>query len=286
MKATVKIVILLLAITLAIGGVLIYAKTIVDPPDPPTLINQYEADIQNNYEHLSKNKDELKTDSIYAIIIDRISIYKAEDKITSSVAQENLDRFIKLFAEYSFAKFENSVWSDNDHNNMLARINELNSLIYSDKTIELSKAKIDSLNLISKVIADYRQARVVSRNTLFTGITGISDAKTVINQAKKYANDKHLSNCTELLNSLNSVRSKIAQSHYGYVADLVNRLNAPNNYRKDFYIDTLIPVVENAIKEYDSNANALYGSKIDLSPLISKAESFIKDAICYYQNND
>jgi predicted RND superfamily exporter protein len=54
MKVTAKIFILVLSIALAIGGVMVYAKTRVEPPVAFQPINQFEKDLNHLYSDLKK----------------------------------------------------------------------------------------------------------------------------------------------------------------------------------------------------------------------------------------
>ena len=54
MKVVVKILILVLAVTLAIGGVMVYAKTKVEPPVAPHQTNQYLDDLSQSYKMYGK----------------------------------------------------------------------------------------------------------------------------------------------------------------------------------------------------------------------------------------
>ena len=80
MKNTIKISILLLAIILAIGGVLVYAHTKVAPPQSPAYTNQYNLDLLQSYKKLSNAEDELQSDSIFSTASDRIKIFDNENK--------------------------------------------------------------------------------------------------------------------------------------------------------------------------------------------------------------
>lgn len=287
MKATIKILILLLAIAFAIGGVMIYAKTIVAPPITLKKIDQYQNNLQKDYDKLSKVKSEFQTDSIYAVLLDRIHVYKNEDKLATIDTDNNLSKLIEiylpLFTKHSFSKFQKPVWHVSDHNMMLNQIKGLKTVRYSDKTPVLSKVGMESLDSIDEIIVDYRKAWIIGRSTSFSGI---ANAKSIINQATMYANKNYLPNCVELLNSLNSVRGKIAQSHYDYITNEVNKLNRYEYFSRKYYDDTLVPFVDNIVTDYDNNANTLYGSKKDVNALWSKARSYYNDAINYYTKNE
>lgn len=64
MKVTIKVFFLLLAMSLAIGGIMVYAKTKVDPPITLKQINQFSNDIAITRKTLAEAKDILKEDSI------------------------------------------------------------------------------------------------------------------------------------------------------------------------------------------------------------------------------
>ncbi len=282
MKNTVKTLILLLAIAVGIGGILIYATTRVGTPKIPIQVNQYKVDLLKNYENLSKTKKETQSDSIYTVVIDKIDVYKAEDKITSSEADINLNEFMNvyapLFIENSFDKFKKSVWNDNNHNNMLTRSKELKLLKHSDKSPVLSKESINSLNLIDEIIADYHQAQIIANNTSFRSI---AEAQSIISKAEQYANNEYLSNCKELSNSLNTVKSKIAKSHYEYINNKVEGLSYYSNYSKSDYYN-LIPDIQDAINKYNTNAMNLYGFKENEEYLTKKINTLIEKAMRYY----
>ena len=113
MKVTIKIVFLALALTLAFGGIMIYAKTKVDPPIALKQIDQYSIDLTKSCKAVTQAENDSKVDSIYATVMDRINVFKNEDKIQPSEADKCLDSFIKnytpLFLNRCFGKFQQSV---------------------------------------------------------------------------------------------------------------------------------------------------------------------------------
>ena len=283
MKVTIKIFFLLLAISLAIGGIMVYAKTKVAPPIALKQINQYSNDIAMTRRSLAEAKDASKEDSIYFTIMDRVKVYELENKLNLNEADKCLDEctscYCPLFMDRCFSKFNESLWLDCDHNIILNRISELKALSHSDKSMVLTRSEVDSLNLISSIISDYRQARKISKSSSFDGV---ANAQSVIIQAKKFSRNSYLRNCTELKNSLASVKTSIALSHYNYVSSQVDKLSQYRYFSKTYYEDTLIPHVDAVTTEYDNKAQSLYGSKRDVNALWQKARNYYDQAMSYY----
>jgi len=284
MKVTVKIVILILAVTLAIGGVMIYAKTKVEPPKAPRQTNQYMNDLSKCYNSIGMVNNRVKEDSILFVAWNRINIYTQEDKISKKDADNGLDvllgRYTPLFLKRSFALFEQSTWYEIDHQYMLWTIKELRKIKHVDGSLALKQTTRDSLSIIENIIGGYNQARAISERTHFSGV---ANAKSTISRARQYANDTWLSNCTDLVRALNNVKPSIAESHYNYVSSMVEKLSQYRYYSKDYYDNTLVPQVDAAVTEYDNKASALYGSKKNVDALWNRAKAYYNEASLYYQ---
>lgn len=285
MKTTLKIGILLVALILAVGGIMIYAKTKVNPPTTPKQIDVYSSDLAQCKISLQNASKKESVDSIFFTIIDRIRIYSQEGKIRDAVTNKELDDavgiYMPMYLRRCFEKFEQSVWYDSDHARMLVEIADLRKIKHSDNTNVINNSTQDSLNIIIQTINRYKQARRISKSTRFTGV---SNAQSVISQARLLANDKYLSNCTDLKNALNSVRSEIAQSHYRYISAQVEKLSQYRYFGQSYYDNTLVPQVDAAVTEYDNKAVALYGKKQNVEPLWARARGYYDQASSYYNN--
>lgn len=285
MKVAIKIFILLLAVIFAVGGIMIYAKTKVDPPVALKPADQFTIDLIKCNEAIVKGEEAKEIDYNYISALERIKVYQQENKLQVSQADKSLDDLVAtytpLFLKRCFLAFQQSTWSGKDHVYMLFRIRDLRNLKHNDETPVLLKSTLDSLDHVSKIIADYKQARIVSRSN---GFTGISNTKSTINQATQYANDQYLSNCLDLVSDLNSVKKNIEESHYNYIFSQVEELSQYRYFSKDFYENTLIPHVDKVVSEYDNEAGALYGSKKDVNSLWSRARNYYDQAMSYYQS--
>lgn len=283
MKVFVKILILVLAITLAIGGVMVYAKTKVEPPVAPRQTNQYLDDLSQSYNMYGKKISGLQEDSVLFTTINKIKIFAQENKVTKNEADKGIDvlmgKYVPLFLNRSFANFKHSEWYDNDHQYMLSIINSLKQIKHSDGNQALRKETKDSLAQIENIISRYNQARAVSKRTHFSGV---ANAQSTISQARQFANDSWLSNCTDLVRALHSVKSSLAESHYNYVSSMVEKLAQYRSFSQTYYDNTLVPQVDAAVTEYDNKASALYGSKKDVNALWNRAKNYYNEASLYY----
>lgn len=283
MKVLVKIVILVLAITLAIGGIMIYAKTRVEPPVATKAIDQFSRNLEDCYKSLAKENVALEEDSIFSATMSKINIFVSESKMEPKDGDSNIDRLLAiytpLFLKRSFGKFNLSTWNESDHKYMLNVVSKLKGIKHSDNSKALQKRTTDSLALIEVIISRYNHARAVSR---LTGFAGISNAKATISKAKEFANDSYLKNCHDLVIALNNVKPSIARSHYHYISNMVEKLTLYKKYDQYYYENSLVPQVDAAVTEYDNNASSLYGSKQSVEPLWSKARGYYETASKYY----
>ena len=283
MKTTIKIIILLLAVTCAIGGVMIYAKTKVAPPVIVNQTNQYKQDVNKLVSEEMSSEDAKTEDEFFAKAIDRIRIFEQEGKMEASEADTSLDQLVgsysSRFLKRCFAAFRQSEWKDETLNYILSQSALLKGLTHSDKTSVIKKSTIDSLNLAASIISDYRDARRVSRVSTFTGY---DNARSSISKARTYANNQYLSNCRTLLHDLNTVKSRLAKSCYNQVVAKVDELGNYHRYNKSYYDNTLVPQVDQVVTNYDNKAAAIFGYKENVNALWNRAKDYYDNAMEYY----
>ena len=172
MKTTLKIGILLVALILAVGGIMIYAKTKVNPPTTPKQIDVYSSDLAQCKTSLKNASDKESADSAFLTTIDRIKIYRQEDKIRDVDADKELDDAVGIYMpkylRRCFEKFEQSVWYDSDHARILTEITNLRKIKHSDNTDVINNSTIDSLNEINSILQKLteREYLELKENTL------------------------------------------------------------------------------------------------------------------------
>lgn len=284
MKTTAKILILILSVICAIGGVMVYAKTKVAPPIVLSQINQYEQDVIKLIAEELSAENAKKEDEVFTKAVDRIQIFAKEGKMNTSEINESMDRFVgsysPKFLKRCFVAFNQSEWKDETHRYILSQTSVLKSLTHSDGTSVLSKSTIDSLNLVSSIISDYRAAKQISRTSTFTGY---DNASSSISKARSYANNPYLSNCRTLVNDLNQVKLRLAKSCYSQVVSKIDELTRYRIYTRDYYDNTLVPEVDQVVTDYDNKAAAVFGTKENVTALWNRAKSHYSDAMSYYE---
>lgn len=290
MRNTLKTIILLIAIIAGISSVLFYANTRVVLPKTPVEYNQYNVDLAKNYDIISNTEDEIETESMYTMLIDRINMYETEGKITLDEKDKNLSKFMNvytpLFLSTSFKKFNKSNWTNNNHDKMQARVDDLKRKKLSNNNLVLSKSKVDSLNLVSNIINNYNNAKIVANSTSFTTV---ANARILKENASRYVNDKFLSNNTSLYKSLNSLMGKIGESHRGQLNYRIKQLGIYRSSSQTYYLNTLVPNFDRFFSEYKENANSLYGGGFgtiaETNTLFAKANQLMEKALVYYSLN-
>lgn len=285
MKIVIKILILSLTVFLAIGGVMIYAKTRVEPPTEIKSINQFEADLNSAHSRLQRAEYAREEDSIYAQTFDRISVFEKEGRLAPSLSNRHrsqlLNNYSSMFLKRCFSTFDNSFWwNDKDLAYIKAVSMQLQSATHSDESQILKKTTLDSLELVENIISDYYQAIKISRSKEFRGV---ESAKYIIHEAMRFENDKHLSNCTDLKKALKRVKGNIGKSHYSYVRAQVESLSGYRNYSEYYYENTLVPQVSATVTVYEDEAIALYGSRENVDLLWNRAKNYYTEASQYYK---
>ena len=285
MKVTAKIIILVLAISLAIGGVMVYAKTKVTPPLATKPIDQFSKCLADGIAIFNNTETATQEDSLFAALTEKTRIYVSEGKLNKDKGNADMNqlcsKYVPLFLKRSMENFSGSTWSDANHTYMLSVVNKLRALKNFDNFQPLTKQSLDSLALVERIISNYRQARQISRHITFTGT---SNAQVTISRARQFAKDPYLSHCSDLVNALNGVRPAIAASHYNYVCAMIEKLSQYRYLSQSYYDNTELPQLDAVVTEYDNEASSLYGSKRDVNTLWNRARSYYSNASEYYNN--
>jgi len=282
MKTSVKILLLVLFSIGAIAGVLVFAKTRVAPPSNLELVNQYSINLESETKSFDNIKDFAESRREYIRMDDKLRCFLNENAIDTKVSDEyrkKIDEsYGKVLSSYSFGLLQRSVWPEDKLNEMLAMLSSLKADKLTTGENAVTEDFIVSANKINNIVGEYRDALRLSRNTSFSGV---NDASTKIQKAKNYRSADYLKNNAALVSALDILPSRIAQSHYGHVNNLVNALGNYGSVTKDYYMNTLIPRADNAITEY-KNTKIYGGNKPSVSDLENRAVSLVTSAMNYY----
>ena len=278
-----KIFILGVVVAIAIAGILAFYPTIVTPPTGVPVSNLHKSSLRANINDFSDSENTVFNDSIYDVVIDKLSLYKAEAFLTEveidSMTMALVREYLPVFTKQSYAKFNASEWREADHDAMLERIAQLRTLTVDYGEVKAVTGLYDNeLSKIEQVIRDYGNAK---RIAMYSTFHSVNDANTKIQKAEAYRVMKPLSNCMDLVEKLATVKVKIGNSHYRYVESKVAEM--AHYYRMsegDF--SSLVSMVNDDIHEYENNRSK-YGDRAKTADeLKRKANEYYRSAREYY----
>lgn len=282
MKTSVKILLLVLFSIGAIAGVLVFAKTRVAPPSNLELVDQYSLNLTVSCASFDTIKDFNNSRVEYIRLDDKLNRFLSENAIDAKVSDEYRKKIDETYGKslrtYGFGIFQKSVWPEDKLNELLSMLTSLKGDKLTTGENAVSDDFITSSDKINSIIGDYRAALRLSRSTSFNGI---NDASSKIQKAKSYRSAEYLKNNAALVNALDALPGRIAQSHYGHVSGLVNALGGYYSVSKDYYMNTLIPRADNAINEY-KNTKIYGGNKQSVTALENQAVNLVTAAMNYY----
>lgn len=286
MNKSVKILLLVVAVIIAIGGVLLFMKTIVSPPQDLEFKNQYEIALNQKINNFKKvGSDNLERE--FATLTDLAHRIKTESNIDDKLFDKEYTEIIGVyspkFAQYCFGQFQKSVWDENEHKWIEDRIAQLRKLTIEDGSRKIMDNYAESdgrFTIILKTIGKYREAKALSNRT---GYSGLGEARSRISKANQYKQDDYLKNNAALMKALNSLPSRLEASHYASLRAKVNSLANYYSYSADSY-DALSDNVVAALKEYKQSAQSVYGESRSLSDLEADASRYYNAAVEYYKN--
>ena len=286
MNKSVKILLLVVAVIIAIGGVLLFMKTIVSPPQDLEFKNQYEIALNQKINNFKKvGSDNLERE--FATLTDLAHRFKTESNIDDKLFDKEYTEIIGVyspkFAQYCFGQFQKSVWDESEHKWMEDRIAQLRKLTIEDGSRKIMDNYAESdgrFTIILKTIGKYREAKALSNRT---GYSGLGEARSRISKANQYKQDDYLKNNAVLMKALNSLPSRLEASHYATLRAKVNTLANYYSYSADSY-DALSDNVVAALKEYKQNAQSVYGESRSLTDLEADASRYYNAAVEYYKN--
>ena len=278
MNKSIKIILLVVAILLAVGGVMAYYKTIVSPPGKLEFKNQYVNSDKKDISRVKSANTDFTLDSFYVAITHELDLQLANSFLTNQERNELLELFttqyVPTYVSSCNSKFSKSVWNEGELQKINTRVSELQGLVTTENKVVVQGEANASLNEVHNVIVAYYEAK---RAASAGGYNGIQAAKQKIATAKRYASMSPINNCTDLVSRLNSVSTRLEQAHYSYLVGQVERLRPYYNYSQTEY-DNIALSISEKLDEYKKNAKSTYGRVSDISSLESRAGSYYSNA--------
>ena len=286
MNKSIKISLLILAIVLAVGGVMAYYKTIVSPPGKFVFKNQYVVSAKRDISKVKSANTDLALDSVFNAVTHELD-FQLENTVLTDQERDELFEFfatqyVPVFATACNSKFSQSYWDERKLQAINARISQLQQLRSTDYKVIIQGDANTSLNEVRNVIVNYNDAK---RAATANGFSGIPSAKQRIASARNYASMTPINNCSDLVNRLNSVASRLEQAHYAYLSNQVELLREYYNYNQSEY-DNLALSISAKLEEYKKQAKSTYGHSSDISSLENRAGSYYNNANFSNKNTD
>lgn len=257
----IKSLILILAASLAIGGVLFFIQTVVSPPEDIKAEDMHTSDIQQISDFYNPDGMELsKAENIFNVIVDRAILYKEdgfiEQKVCDDAITQSSEKFSALFVKWAMTKFNQPIWNSDDHVLMKRIINKLRNITVAQGSKKaLESNTLSSLTKIENIIKDYVLAWKATKQTSFVP-WNYNDAQSKRTNAEEYAKKEYLNNCVDLVNALNSVGDSLESSCYYQLTQSVNKLQDRFSF--------------NSKEAYDNESSRIY----DLIQTFEKTEAF------------
>jgi hypothetical protein len=282
-----KIMILVLLISAAVAGVLVYYPTIVAPPKDVPVENTHEPYINRNINSISYYRQIQENDSLYNLLVDMIDLYQKEEFIGDDLADDKryelMRKYVDVFSEWCDYKFCGSVWFDSDHEYMLDRISLLGQLL-SNEGFYFAESHMNTFETIQNTIEAYRDARKIAATDVFVSV----DSSTyIINKAYEYKQMSPLDNCDSLMNALTEVKTNLGNLHHDYVEDKLDRLaqyRQLNLSRREFL--SRADDTSSDISDFINNVSLYGDDNYNSNEFTDRYRAIIDEAGNYYCNID
>lgn len=285
-KTVIKISMLVVAMLVAVGGVLLFVKTIVSPPEAAQTTDQFTTAVEADIKGIGTNNASVMDPSQSFAIIDEITLFLKEHLIDKSerdkLVTDYADKYTPAFIDYCDGKFKGANWSAADHKQMLDRIASLSALSIQNGTkMAVADDDLKDLSRIKSTINTYNAAVVASHAGGFSGVAG---ARAAIANAGKYAGMDVLQPCTSLIAALKAVPSRVEAAHFSYLSGLVGNLAGYRHYSQSSY-EAYSNQVLAKLNEYNSVASGLYHTKRSTGGLKAEASRYYSMAQDYFSGN-
>jgi len=283
-----KIVILVVALATAIGGVLFFIKTIVSPPEDVKTINVHEPNLEQDAS--SFNPDTLSLEGAekeYNRIVDKASIYYGDtlisDVLFDSAVSTTTEKFATTFTKWCFSEFSQYQWNTSDLQTMTRLIGRLRQVTINKGSKKALQADNSSkLTQIEGVIQQYHAAWGVARRTRFVNY---ESARQTVNEARRYSSAQYLQNCASLRNALGEVGSKLERSRFYQLRTRVNRLHNLYNFSSKEAYDNESTAIYDLIKEFKETSAFGVSTASDAETLGNMQDNYDRIANDYNWQN-
>ena len=209
-KNIIKSILIVGAIILAIGSILYYKNTVIDPPKQFVFENPHNKALCKEIKLLTSDSLEIQyAEILYMINRDEFEKLVGRDTLDLRI-EDALIKYIPLFISRCNSSFAASVWNTPEwsHNFMKNRIYQLKHFENSkgNLVVEPNSNYIKQLDDVLKVIDNYDNAWQLAYSTDYKNL---EITKNRVRHAGVYLNDDKLKNCVALVQKLKDLPSAI-----------------------------------------------------------------------------
>lgn len=278
-----KILILGTFAIVMVTSILVFYPTIIAPPMDVPATNLHKISLENSMNKFSDIESSAFNDGIYNEIVDKLELYWEEEFLTNDEVDYQtktlIQKYVPIFIQSSHKTFGASIWIESEHATILNQIANLRTLSIGGGK-DLIKSYETDLCRIEQIINDYKEARKIANNS-YSYFYSVEYANKKIQDAEKYRTMKPLSNCADLVEKLEFVKTKIGESHYKYVKANVNKMAYFKDMSESAY-NSLKSTVDAKIQEYDYNRLKYGSGAMTTEVLKKKVDEYYKRANSYY----
>lgn len=284
MKNYVKIIILIAVSIGVIAGVLVFLKTRVAPPAKLKPVDQYAKALKENRKMLDTMSVFAESRDEYILLDDKLNRFVAENVVSpsySDVYRMGIDNaFGDKTIAYGYSLLNKSAWNDDEINSVHATLLSLKNDVLQSGEKAVNDEFIKRANVLLGIIDDYHNALSLSRHTTYNGMNNVI---STLKRAEQYRSKPYLKNNKALVNALNALPAKIAQSHYAYLKSNIMRLGNYQSVSEDYYDNVLTDQASKVLDEY--KRASIYGNnRPACSELEELGKKLIIEAKIYYQD--
>lgn len=286
----IKSILVVGAIILAIGAILYYKNTVIDPPKQFVFGNTHNKALCKEIKLLTSDSLEIQyADVLYMINRDEVEKLVGRDSLDLRI-EDALIKYIPLFISRCNSSFAASVWNTPEwsHHFMKNRIYQLKHFENSkgNLVVEPNSNYIKQLDDVLKVIDNYDNAWQLAYSTDYKNL---EITKNRVRQAGVYLNDDRLKNCVALVQKLKELPSAIQASHLAYLKRN-SKLYCGGIKGYNTYLSALKNILNNKIPEYVSyygNSDETNAIRRDLlDEQYTLLNSFVSYVLDKYNFND
>ena len=284
MRTFIKVVLILAAVVLVVGGSFYFAMTRLGPPHPVENVNEHVrqakkaiANILSSPDMDMPNRYFFKANHLVAFLDDN-HLLSAEE--SDQLKAEMVDRYATLLAKWSLERFGAPTWYGEDLTKMRKSITMVKAVKQSDGKQVLSNSEASGqIEQVVDILDDYRAARSLTRVGKYESVRS---SERLIEKASTYKNAPYLSNNVDLRRELDSVPRRLHNAHLRYLEGRVEHMKHYRWMDSMENVDKLYNQYSDEITEYDAVAQNVYGYHNNVAGLRRQLDDYHKEADDYY----